>query len=110
MGALLMSVLETRRQLMPILAASNESLRYVDHADQSNSRAWRDLSRREQEVLQLVAQGMTNPRIAKALFITPGTVKVHVHHILEKLGVSSPQARAWLVNASPSEPPWLWKA
>jgi two-component system, NarL family, response regulator len=45
------------------------------------------LTQREQEVLALIAGGKSNPEIAKALYITPGTVRVHVHSILHKLGV-----------------------
>jgi DNA-binding NarL/FixJ family response regulator len=45
------------------------------------------LSSREQEVLGLVAQGLRNREIASALYIAESTVKVHVRHILEKLGV-----------------------
>jgi DNA-binding NarL/FixJ family response regulator len=44
------------------------------------------LSPREKEVLQLVQQGLTNAQIAKILFISEATVKLHVHHILDKLG------------------------
>ena len=44
------------------------------------------LSPREQEVLQLVRQGLTNAEIARALFIEESTVKVHVSHVLEKVG------------------------
>lgn len=47
------------------------------------------LTPREVEVLQLLSQGMTNIEIAKCLVITPGTAKVHVRHILEKLGVAN---------------------
>jgi DNA-binding CsgD family transcriptional regulator len=47
------------------------------------------LSPREKEVLALLARGMSNPQIGKALFISPFTVKVHVRHIFEKLGVKS---------------------
>jgi DNA-binding NarL/FixJ family response regulator len=39
------------------------------------------------EVLGLIARGMRNAEIAKALFISQSTAKVHVRHILEKLGV-----------------------
>jgi DNA-binding NarL/FixJ family response regulator len=46
------------------------------------------LSPRETEVLALVAQGESNPRIAKALFVTEATVKTHLLHAFEKLGVS----------------------
>lgn len=45
------------------------------------------LTPRELEVLGLIAQGLRNPEIAKALFISQSTTKVHVRHVLEKLGV-----------------------
>jgi DNA-binding NarL/FixJ family response regulator len=44
------------------------------------------LTRRELEVLELLTQGMTNDEIAKELYISISTVKVHVHHILKKTG------------------------
>jgi LuxR family maltose regulon positive regulatory protein len=47
------------------------------------------LSPREKEVLALIAQGLSNASIGKALFISPVTVKVHVRHIFDKLGVHS---------------------
>jgi DNA-binding NarL/FixJ family response regulator len=47
------------------------------------------LSPREREILDLVVQGSTNREMAKALFITETTVKVHLRHIYEKLGVRS---------------------
>lgn len=46
------------------------------------------LTQREQEILSLLAAGKTNQEIAVALYITPGTVRVHVHAILQKLEVS----------------------
>lgn len=45
------------------------------------------LTRREQEILTLIAAGKTNQEIAEALYITPGTVRVHVHAVLQKLNV-----------------------
>jgi DNA-binding NarL/FixJ family response regulator len=47
------------------------------------------LSTREREILDLVVEGSTNREMAKALFITETTVKVHLRHIYEKLGVRS---------------------
>jgi DNA-binding CsgD family transcriptional regulator/tetratricopeptide (TPR) repeat protein len=46
------------------------------------------LSKREIEVLALIAEGRTNPEIGRRLFITRKTVAVHVSNILTKLGVS----------------------
>lgn len=46
------------------------------------------LTGREQDVLRLVAAGLSNRRIAEELFISPKTASVHVSNILAKLGVS----------------------
>ena len=43
------------------------------------------LSKREMEVLDCLAEGMTSAQIASDLFISENTVKTHVRHILEKL-------------------------
>ena len=45
------------------------------------------LTKRESEVLALLAKGQTNREIAKALFISEVTAKVHVRNVLRKLGV-----------------------
>jgi two-component system, NarL family, response regulator LiaR len=47
------------------------------------------LTEREMEVLRLLAQGHSNKEIARQLQIVEDTVKVHVRHILAKLGVQS---------------------
>jgi ATP/maltotriose-dependent transcriptional regulator MalT len=47
------------------------------------------LSRREREVIELVRQGLTNREIGRMLYISEATVKVHVRHVLEKLGARS---------------------
>jgi ATP/maltotriose-dependent transcriptional regulator MalT len=47
----------------------------------------RSLTQREAEVLDLLRQGLTNAEISRALWISEATAKVHVRHVLEKLGV-----------------------
>jgi LuxR family maltose regulon positive regulatory protein len=47
------------------------------------------LSEREIEVLQLIAEGMTNPEIATRLFLSLYTVKTHTRNIYGKLGVNN---------------------
>ena len=45
------------------------------------------LTQREQQILSLLAMGKSNQEIATGLYISPGTVRVHVHAILHKLDV-----------------------
>jgi predicted ATPase/DNA-binding CsgD family transcriptional regulator len=52
------------------------------------------LSAREAEVLSLVAEGLTNPRIAERLYLSPRTVGQHLRSVYRKLGVSSRAAAA----------------
>jgi DNA-binding CsgD family transcriptional regulator len=61
-----------------------------------------ELSARELEVARLVAEGLSNPAIASALFISVPTVKTHVSHILAKLGLESRvQLASWVAGHSP---------
>jgi ATP/maltotriose-dependent transcriptional regulator MalT len=55
----------------------------------SENRRPNGLTRRELEVHELLKDGRTNREIARALWISEPTVKLHVHHILEKLGARS---------------------
>jgi DNA-binding NarL/FixJ family response regulator len=64
----------------PILrAVANMNLRGVE----------RGISRRELEVLECLAQGLTTSQISARLFVSENTVKTHIRHILEKLEASN---------------------
>jgi DNA-binding NarL/FixJ family response regulator len=56
------------------------------HADPDASRFARRLTKREHEVLELMAEGLQHDEIGQRLFISPKTVSSHTEHILRKLG------------------------
>ncbi|TQC41885.1 protein kinase [Rhodococcus sp. WS4] len=57
------------------------------------------LTKRERQVAELIAEGLTNQAIAERLVISPRTAQGHVEHILSKLGFTSrTQVAAWVVE------------
>ena len=54
-----------------------------------------DISQREQEIIRLLIRGLSNRQIAENLYISQKTVKNHIYHIYQKLGISS---RLQLIN------------
>jgi predicted ATPase/class 3 adenylate cyclase/DNA-binding CsgD family transcriptional regulator len=70
----------------------DEAVGYASRARGERKRpsvGWDSLTPTEQRVVALTAAGLTNPQIAEKLFITRGTVKVHLAHIFTKLGVAT---------------------
>ena len=65
------------------------------------------LTQREREVLQLLADGRSNPQIAAELFISRKTASVHVSNILGKLGVASRGEAAAVAHRLGLAPPAL---
>jgi DNA-binding CsgD family transcriptional regulator len=79
---------ELRHHLHSILLrAKDEALATSSGLDKTIRRAPSVLSPREREVLELLAEGLTNKEIARTLFISEATAKIHVRHILQKLRV-----------------------
>lgn len=77
-------------QLMQVMAGADATVSAVPHPGKERtevafSQALEQLTRREREVLGLIAEGMSNKDIAEQLIITEKTVKTHVSHILDKL-------------------------
>jgi DNA-binding CsgD family transcriptional regulator len=77
----------THEDLERVLAAAGDAS--IAPSTNYGSHSVMNLSKREKEVLGLVAHGLSNAEIGQRLFISPVTVKVHVRHIFEKLGVKS---------------------
>ncbi|EKP94013.1 response regulator transcription factor [Thermaerobacter subterraneus] len=72
-------------EIMSELASDSPLYRYVP-APEEVERA-RLLSQRELEVLSRIARGKTTAQVARELFISPKTVRNHLSHIMQKLGV-----------------------
>ncbi|MDR7418745.1 MAG: response regulator transcription factor [Armatimonadota bacterium] len=65
-------------------------LRRVGEGEEETT--YRELTDREREVLKLIAEGYTNPEIAKLLHVSVKTVQAHRGHIMEKLDLHRPAA------------------
>ncbi len=103
-----------REQIGPAMQAAREAGRILGRGDQISSALWpatdRDrepaasglpLTRREREIAELIAQGLTNRQIAARLYIAERTVDTHVGRILAKLGCASrAQVAAMVASAA----------
>lgn len=78
-------------RLLDAIRAVHRGEQYIppEIAARLNQRAISPLTPREQEVLQLVAKGMSNKDISEKLGLAEGTVKLHLTNILTKLNVSA---------------------
>ncbi len=76
-------------ELQRIIESANDRIlgRLAGMSFATDSSPVDNLSKRETQVYGLLAQGLTNREIARLLFVQEVTVKVHVRHIFEKLGV-----------------------
>ena len=79
------SILECLRRVAAGSTWMEDSLFHEAERMPRSSRS--NLTPREQQVVELVEQGLKNKDIAKAMGIRPGTVKIHLKHIFEKTGV-----------------------
>jgi len=64
-----------------------------------------ELTRREQEVALLIADGVTNKEAGRRLGISPRTVEIHRAHIMAKLGARNAADLVRIVLSRYSEPP-----
>jgi len=80
---------ELAMHLLQILAGEDEQMTETPREFEKQAELLPvPLTHRELEVLLLLAQGQTNRQISQKLVVSAATVKVHVEHILEKLGVN----------------------
>jgi DNA-binding NarL/FixJ family response regulator len=95
-------VAESDRLTMLLCAANDSTLakRFGIRSQATAIPSLVDLTPREAEVMDMVAAGLSNKEIAQALFVVEATVKAHLRHAYEKLGVRGrPEAIAhWLTR------------
>jgi len=76
------------------LAGSSEYVPDATHAEQKRVAAAETLNEKEEKILRLIAEGMSNRQIANSLFLAEGTVKNYVSRIMEKLHANTRTALA----------------
>ncbi|MBI2358515.1 MAG: response regulator transcription factor [Deltaproteobacteria bacterium] len=76
----------------------------VSYESEPANEAVKNLTKRELEILRLVAEGLTNEEIGKRIFISEKTVKTHLTNIFDKLKVNNRFKAALLIMGRPAEP------
>lgn len=81
-------------ELTEVLAKS-----FRENSNKGSNDSYNSLTRREKEILKMIAEGLSNKMIGRQLNIVEATVKVHVKHLLKKLGLRSRvEAAVWAVE------------
>lgn len=70
----------------------NEACKCASYKDADNNNITATLSQREIEIIHLISNGNTSREIAEKLFLTPKTVELHRHKILQKLNIKNTAA------------------
>lgn len=90
-----------RAELLGMNPAAAAARALLGRADPAGSNA---LTNREQQVVELLAEGLSNREIAKRLYLSERTAANHVQHILDKLGLTSrSQVGAWVRQTAAAE-------
>jgi two-component system, NarL family, nitrate/nitrite response regulator NarL len=89
------------RQLLPVLS-SDQAVSRDQSATTENALAV--LTSRERQIMRLVSAGLSNKEIGRRLNITDGTIKVHLHHIFQKLEISNRTVLAALAVSQHDNP------
>jgi DNA-binding NarL/FixJ family response regulator len=84
----LSSILEITHVQRPAMAGQGNARRMVEDGSKGSTKL-SSLTARELEVMQLVVKGLQNKNVAERLSLSEHTVKLHMHHIMSKLGVAN---------------------
>ncbi len=87
----LRDLVQTLRQIagsrILTLRSPNEAIRLAQSA--TADKTLMALTQRERQIMRLVSEGLSNKEIGRRLNITDGTIKVHLHHVFQKLEISN---------------------
>jgi two-component system, NarL family, nitrate/nitrite response regulator NarL len=92
------------RRLLPFAGFESQQ---AQQGSNGNEDVLMVLTEREREIVRLVSEGLSNKEVGRQLNISDGTIKVHLHHVYQKLAISNRTALAALTlthhdNAAPS--------
>jgi len=84
------------RRLLPL--ANGEAQRALEHFPRCaiTENVLTVLTERERQIMRLVSEGLSNKEVGRQLNVSDGTIKVHLHHIYQKLAISNRTALAAL--------------
>ena len=100
----------TLRKAVHGQAAVSPSAGQVNEEPRAGEKPLAQLTDRERQIMRLVSEGLSNKEIGRRLNIADGTIKVHLHHIFQKLDISNRTVLAALaisrneLHAAPCEP------
>jgi two-component system, NarL family, nitrate/nitrite response regulator NarL len=100
------------RRLLPLANSDFPRLQDIPAGSASTENVLTVLTERERQIMHLVAEGLSNKEVGRQLNVSDGTIKVHLHHIYQKLAISNRTALAALafsqhenVSADNDSPP-----
>jgi two-component system nitrate/nitrite response regulator NarL len=84
------------RRLLPLAHSDSPRLQDVPVGNASTEDVLTVLTERERQIMRLVSEGLSNKEVGRQLNVSDGTIKVHLHHIYQKLAISNRTALAAL--------------
>ena len=96
------------RRLLPLTSCESPRLQEYSDGNTTTENVLTVLTERERQIMHLVSEGLSNKEVGRQLNISDGTIKVHLHHIYQKLAISNRTALAALAfshhdNSSPDD-------
>jgi RNA polymerase sigma factor (sigma-70 family) len=84
------------RRLLPLTNCESPRLQEYSIGNTTTENVLTVLTERERQIMHLVSEGLSNKEVGRQLNISDGTIKVHLHHIYQKLAISNRTALAAL--------------